>query len=299
MKADAAETIDDLLQQWSADTDKAFAVCIARRSVIVLHKAYGERDGKPMTVKNRSWMASITKTMSASLMMMMVDRGRIDLETPINTVLPQFAGVTSKKPLTVRQLYTHTHGLEDFLKPTDEWPDFSYFAADALPAVKVGQRWNYNGVGYTLGGKVIEQLSGEAIPQFYRNHLLGPLGMDDTDVSGTHADCRSTPLDIARFGQMLLNGGSYGDKRFFREETFRRMLPTRLTAALGPDTGKSWGMGLDGRPPRIYHGAASSATFQLDLEQNLVIVMTRNAMGKNYDKYFPRFMETVRGAIQR
>ena len=49
---DTAEKIDAALTKWAGDTDQAFAVCVVRNGVIVIHKAYGTRDGKPITVAN-------------------------------------------------------------------------------------------------------------------------------------------------------------------------------------------------------------------------------------------------------
>src|SRR4051812_11844678 len=88
MKPDAAEKIDAALQTWAADTDQAFAVCIVRPGVFVLQKAYGLRDGAQMTLTKKSWMASVTKTMSACQMMMLVDRGLAALDDPIKKSLP-------------------------------------------------------------------------------------------------------------------------------------------------------------------------------------------------------------------
>ena len=215
MKPDAAEKIDAALQAWAADTDQAFAVCIVRHGVIVLHKAYGTRDGHPMTLTDQSWMASVTKTMSATLMMMLVDRELVSLDDPIDKFLPQFRGVKVATPITLRHLYTHTSGLADWPGWSDELPDIEDQAADCYPFVKVGKKWAYNGQGYTLGGKIIETISGEAIPLFFLHHLLGPLGMDHTDVLATHADAMTVPLDMARFAQLLLNHGRYGDHGVF------------------------------------------------------------------------------------
>ena len=52
---------------------------------------------------------------------------------------------------------------------------------------KVGQAWKYNGVGNTLGSKVIETLTGEALPLAFQHHLLDPLGCTGTEVRGSHA----------------------------------------------------------------------------------------------------------------
>ncbi len=299
MKADAADKIDAACQAFAADTDQAFAVCIVRRGVIVLHKAYGMRDGKPMTLTTKSWMASITKAMSATLMMMLVDQGLVNLDDPVDKFLPALRDIKVEKPLTIRHLYTHTNGLDKWPGWHDDFADLEEHVANYYPLLKVGQAWAYNGTGYELGGKIIEAVSGEAVPLFFQHHLLGPLGNTDTDVLGTHADAFSVPLDTARFGQLLLNRGAYGKLRFFREETFQKMLPQKLTMILGPDATKTFGIGLDGTPERFGHGAASAATFHVDTTEELVVIMTRNRQGKNQDKYNGKIWAAIREGIDK
>lgn len=303
MKPDAAKNIDAVLTEWAGKDEQAFAVCIVRNGVIVLHKAYGTRDGRPMTTGTKSWMASITKTMSASCMMMLVDRGLVGLDEPIDKYLPALAlrGIKVEKPLTVRHCYTHTGGLSKWPAEwyNDELPDVEERVALAYPLLKVGKEWAYNGQSYTLAGKVIENVSGEAMPLFYKKHLLDPLSMTNTDVTGTHADAQSVPLDIAKFGQMLLNKGSYGNHRFFKEQTFAKMLPKKLTDVLGPEATKTFGLGLDGSAEKIGHGAASGATFHVDRTENLVVVMTRNKYGTVQDKYNGKFWEAIRNGMEK
>lgn len=299
MKPGSDKNIDAVLSAWAADTDEAFAVCVVRNGVIVLHKAYGTRDGEPMTLTTPSWMASITKPMSATCLMMLVDQGLVDLDQPIDAYLPELRHIHVPKPLTARHLYTHTNGLDQWPGWSDEGPAVESRMADAYPFVQVGSDWAYNGLGYTLGGKIIENVSGEALPHFYVKHLLDPLEMAHTDVLGTHADARSVPLDIARIGQMLLNRGSYGNLRFMKAATFQKMLPQKLTATLGQETTKTFGIGLDGEPGsgQFGHGAASAATFHVNTKQKLVVVMTRNKIGTNYDKYHGQFIEAVQAGM--
>ena len=193
MKPDTVKNLDAIATEWAADDDQAFAVCIVRKGVIVLHKAYGTRDGQPMTVDTKSWMASITKPMCASCMMMLVDRGVVKLDVPIATYLPVLEGIKVAQPITIRHCYTHTAGLGKWPSElyNDEAPDIESRIALAYPHLQVGKEWAYSGQSYTLAGKIIESVSGEAMPLFYLKHFLNPLGMKNTDVTGTHADARA------------------------------------------------------------------------------------------------------------
>ena len=83
-------------------------------------------------------------------------------------------------------------------------------------------------------------------------------------------------------------------------ETFSQMLPRRLTGLLPADRDNiEWGMGIIWMRPKglgartFGHGAASSAILRIDPDNDLVIVMTRNAAGKNYKEYLQRFIATI------
>jgi CubicO group peptidase (beta-lactamase class C family) len=301
VRSDDVERIEAVCRAWSADTDEAFAVCLVRHGVVFFHKAYGVRDGQPMTVDTPSWMASITKLMSGSLMTMLLDQGLVDLDDPVAKYLPAFKGVEAATPLTVRHLYSHTSGLWDHWG--DDMNDLEERVAFCYPHLEIGQRFQYNGVGFSLGGKIIEMISGEAIPLFYQRHLLGPLGMIHTRVRGTSGDAVSTPLDMAHLGQMLLNRGAYGTMRFFSEDTFKKFLPDKLTKVLGPQATKRYGLGCDPQWEDLLgegtfgHGAASSATFMISPQHDLVVVMCRNSAGRNFDKYHPEFVQAVANAV--
>jgi CubicO group peptidase (beta-lactamase class C family) len=272
--------------------------------VIVLHRAYGLREGLPMTVDTKSWMASITKTMSSNLMWMMLDQGLIDLDTPLSAYLPPLRDVPMATPLTIRHLYSHSSGFPEMDHWGDEMNDLQEVAADYAPYLRVAERLYYNGVGLALGGEVMEMISGETVPLLYHHHLLGPLGCTNTEVMGTMGDARSVPLDIAKIGQLMLNGGAYGNQRFYSAATLARVLPQPLTNILGPETGGTRGLDVEfwsypGLSRQAYgHGAASSADLIVDPVNDLVIVMTRNSAGRNFGKYHTQFIQTVAEGMQ-
>ncbi|MHC5034086.1 MAG: serine hydrolase [Planctomycetota bacterium] len=302
MDPGASARIDSICKEWAQRSGEAFGVCVVRHGVVVLHDAYGDVGSRPMRVTDRTWMASVTKVMSAALMMMLVDQGLVDLDEPIDSYLPAMRGIDVPKPLTVRHLWNHVSGLSGHWG--DPLHDYEEVIACYYPHLEVAERFEYGGAGCALGGKVIETVTGEALPQFHRRHLLDPLGLEDTRVTGSYADAESVPLDMAKFGQMLLNGGSYGDKRFFSKETFQKMLPAPLPGI--PDDENPWEVGIGtwwmrGRHGRgrnlsdraFGHEAASSATFIVDPEKDLVIVVTRNRAGRNFEQYHERFLDAV------
>jgi CubicO group peptidase (beta-lactamase class C family) len=297
MKPDATAQIDAVLTAWSNDTDEAFAVCVVRHGVIVILKAYGMRDGKPMTVDTQSWMASITKLINGTCMMMAYDKGLFDLDKPVGVYLPPLKNVKFNRPLTIRHLYTHTNGLSWHWGAEES--DMEERIAYLYPHLKVGEKYAYNGTGFDLGSKILEAVSGESLPNYCLNHLLKPLGCTATDVPNGGGGTMSIPLDMAKIGQMLLNKGAYGDMRFMKENTFKQILPQNLSKVLSSPTDREYGFGVswyksDGLGEGTFaHGAASSATLRIDPENDMVIVMTRNTAGRNFKKYHPRFIKAI------
>ncbi len=303
MKPDTVEKLDALLTKWAADSDEAFGVCLARHGVIVLEKAYGQRRGRPMTVTDKSFMASITKVLAGAALMMTVDQGRLDLDDPISKYLPSFRDVKTNKELTIRHLYYHMDSLWGHWG--DDRNDLEQILGWYGPRIQVGLSYNYNGVDTALGSKILELVTGEALPLYYKHHLLDPLGLVNTEVVGSTGDARSTPRDMAIVAQMLLNNGAYGNQRFFRESTAAQMHPIKITPWVPTDTTNERGVGGmalpgEGLSESTWGGlAASSATFRIDPTNDLVVVMTRNSAGRNYDVYHPQFLKLVGECVAR
>ena len=287
MKPDAARKIDMVLNEWAADTDQAFAVCVVRHGVIVLHKAYGMRDGRAMTVTTKSNMASITKLIGGTAIMMGVDNGLLDLEAPLDKVHPVFKGIKVRTPLTIRLLCNHWSGLSGHWRGLLN--DMEELIALYYPYLQVNKQYEYNSVDIELAGKFLEAASGEAMPQFYKKHLVDPLGLKHTNVTRLGFGTRSIPMDIAKIGQMLLNRGAYGNKRFISEETFEKMLPEKDRRGIGTAR-----LGSDGLSDKTFgHPAATHATIRIDPVNDLVVVMCRNSQGRNFVKYHGKFLRSI------
>ncbi|MHC4556604.1 MAG: serine hydrolase domain-containing protein [Planctomycetota bacterium] len=302
MKPDFPERLDKYTTKWVKDTEEACAVIVVRHGVIAFHKAYGTRDGKPMTLSTKSWMASITKMLSGTLVMMLVDQGLLSLDDRADEFLPPLRGLKKGFPATIRHLQTHTSGMPH---ACSWWGhDKEERVATMVPFYQeVGKAFDYTDGGPQLCGVILRLISGETLGEFYRNNLLNPLDCKNTEVSTACCGARSTPLDMARISQMLLQKGVYGDKRFFREETFKQMLPEKLTKVLGPDTDRVWGIGTSlfehkGLGKDTFgHGAKSGAIVRIDPDNDMVIIMTRNSPGKNYAGYRGGFFNIIGDSI--
>ena len=253
-----------------------------------------------MTLTDRCWMASITKLMAGTSMMMAVDQGLVGLDDPVSKFLPTFHDAEVAKPVTIRHLYTHTAGFKDYWGWCDDKHNLEQILGRYYPYLPVAKGFRYTGVGGTLGSKVLEQVTGEALPLFYKHHLLDPLECSGTEVSGSEGDAWSTAPDLAKIGQMLLNKGAYGNLRFFSEDTFEQMLPVELSWVDDADSKtRAWGIGVapfrsDALGESSFgHGAASDSFLRVYPEHDMVVVMVRNAAGANYDKHLEQFLKAL------
>lgn len=285
--------IRKICKEWAETANEPLATLVAHKGIIVFHEAFGKTvDGKKMTLETPTWMASITKLLTGCLMMQFVDQGLVGLDDPVEKYLPEFK-CKVETPLTIRHLFTHTSGFWGHGTWGADWSSsLENTAAHYLPYLKVGEKHQYNGLGYAVAGKVMERVSGQAIPYLFQEHLFGPLGAEHTTIEGTAGDSSSICLDIARVGQMLLNCGAYGQYRFFSEESFEKMLPVKLDKLdIEWGIGATWSGGPGLSKKTIGHGAASGAILRIDPEHELVIVSTRNTQGSGYEQYSLRLLE--------
>ena len=289
IKPDAPDKIDAICQAAIKECGEPIGVCLARHGVVFFHRAYGEVDGQPMTVQTKCPMTSISKPLAATLMMMVIDQKLADIDDPVAKFLPPFKTFKAKTPLTIHHLYTHMNGMTGTWG--DEMNDTEEVVGAFYPVMDVGN-YSYNSIGFALGSKVVEQITGEALPIFARRHLLEPLGMTNTDViCSAHGD-RSIPMDYARLGQMLLNRGAYGNMRFFSPETFQKMMPgSGVWAVRGMGCVSMSGSGLG--PGAFGHGAAHSGVFRVDPAHDLLIVVTSAGTRKGFGAYYSKFFAAI------
>jgi methyl acetate hydrolase len=153
----------------------------------------------------RVWLASMTKAITATAAMQLVEQGRLRLDQPMGELLPHLASVQvldgfdekgapklrpAKRPITLRHLLTHTAGFtysiwsEPMLRyeKVTGSPFVGTCETAALNAPLVfdpGDRWEY-GINIDWVGRAVEKVSGQSLEVYFREHIFGPLGMTDT-----------------------------------------------------------------------------------------------------------------------
>ncbi|HYO54728.1 serine hydrolase domain-containing protein [Archangium sp.] len=147
--------------------------------------AYGLRDvarGLPATPRTTWRMASITKSFTAVAMLQLVERGLIDLDADIRTLVSSWP--EKRWPVTVRQLLGHLGGVTNYGRfgpshdsgPVDTAGALALVAGYELEA-EPGTRFIYSTWAYNLLGAAIEAVSGQSYGEYLQEHVFGPAGM--------------------------------------------------------------------------------------------------------------------------
>ena len=127
-------------------------------------------------------LASVSKLFTSILAMQQVERGALRLDEPVATYVPEFAA-HGKGSITVRQLLTHTSGLEPDLPLWRDWPDkASRIAAvlDVAPTSTPGTTYVYSDLNLITLGVLLERQTGTSLDRLVAQRITGPLGMVDT-----------------------------------------------------------------------------------------------------------------------
>ena len=167
-------------------------------------------DQRPMHTDDLFWIASQSKPLAATALMMLVDEGKVRLDDPVVKYLPQFkdqwlvtehddAHVLLKKPqhpIVVSNLLNHTSGM--LYKTPVEQPTLDVLPLDARMRVYVmsplqfepGTKHLYANAGINTAARIVELVSGLPYERFLAERLLGPLGMRDTTFHPTARQLR-------------------------------------------------------------------------------------------------------------
>jgi CubicO group peptidase (beta-lactamase class C family) len=144
-----------------------------------------QRAGIEATPDSVFLIGSITKVFTTTLIMQLVERGEVELDTPVNTYVPelQLSDAGATQTVTVRHLLTHTSGITG-----DYFPDFGR-GDDAVAQLvaslgtvdmlyQPGAMFSYCNSGFILAGRLIERVTGQTWDHVLRERLLDPLGLD-------------------------------------------------------------------------------------------------------------------------
>ena len=196
---------------------------VARKGKVAYVDVQGVMDlesKKPVTRDTVFRLASMTKPVIGTAIMMMLEEGKLRVDDPVSKYIPEFrnmkvavetepGGATSKPPkfytipaareVTIKDLLTHTSGLvsgpigisdaaKNPRKPTDTLADYVPRLAATTLEFQPGSRWTYSpGAGFDTLGRIVEVVSGIPLDRFLAQRVFGPLEMKETGFFPTEA----------------------------------------------------------------------------------------------------------------
>lgn len=188
----SAETakVDKLVTDTLASTGTPSAsIAIVRGGAIVYAKAYGKQSETIRVPKDDApyQIASISKQFAAAAILLLADDGKLRLD---DTVDKYVSGISSGDRITIRQLLSHTSGLQDY------WPQDYSFKAMATPVspqgildgwarkaldFEPGTAWQYSNTGFVVAGLIVEKVSGMTLIDFLNARIFKPLAITAYD----------------------------------------------------------------------------------------------------------------------
>ncbi len=231
----------------------------------------------PMRTDTIFDMASVSKLFTSIVVMQQVEKGKVGLDTPIATYVPEFAE-NGKQAITVRQALTHTTGLPAWLPLWSAQPDPAsrmHMALTATPTSAAGTKYLYSDLNLIALGELAHRVTGKTLDKLVADGITKPLQMRDTgynpdprkksriaatefqsapprgmvwgsvhdenawslDGVAGHAGVFSTADDLAILAQSFLNGGSYRGARILKESSVTAMITNFNGAFPGNDHG--------------------------------------------------------------
>src|SRR5436189_5267860 len=191
-KADFDTFLDALIPSQLRNRNIAGAVVsVVKDRQVLFQKGYGYADfeAKQPVLPDQTLFrpGSISKLFTATAVMQLVEQGKLDLDRDVSGYLDFAIPKTYPEPVTLRQLLTHTAGFEDTLKnlfvahESDLKPLRTYLV-NQMPAriFAPGKVPSYSNYGFTLAGYIVERVSGEKFERYVENHILKPLGMNNS-----------------------------------------------------------------------------------------------------------------------
>jgi CubicO group peptidase (beta-lactamase class C family) len=269
--ADAGAWLDGFLPNALKQADIAGAVVVVvKDGAVLVERGYGYADvdaEKPMDPEHTLVRpGSISKLFTWTALMQLVEQGKVDLDADVNQYLDFKVPPYDGKPVTVRNLMTHTAGFEETLKHLigeegEAMPGFDAILKEWVPAriFPPGTMTAYSNYGCALAGYIVQRVSGLPFNDYVTKNIFAPLGMHNTTFAQPLPDAMkpnmsvgyeyasqkphkfelvgpapagsssTTAADMARFMIAHLQDGRLGDAQILKTETAKLMHGTPLT----------------------------------------------------------------------
>ncbi len=235
----AAEGISDSALQVliaNAKAEQSDAVVILRNGKVVYEYYYGSANATILA------MSASKSFVGLAYGFLLADRKLASLDEPVVTQLPAFANVDPRKAsITYRHLLSHSSGLDQ----TRDMGDIEAKALESRTVFAPGTGWQYNNAGVDLLALLAGRLAGKPMDQYLNEKLFVPMGItsvswvrDRRGVPLGAGEMRIRPIDMAKVGQAILDGGQWQGKQVIPSDWMATSAAASTTFA--PDHGLLW-----------------------------------------------------------
>lgn len=321
--AGAREKAERQAKEWLAQGIPGLALAVAVEGKIVYSEGFGYADLEeraPVWPTTKFRIGSISKPLTATALMELLEAGKVDLDAPVQKYVPSFPDKGAV--ITVRMVAGHLGGIRHY--QGDEFNIQKHYGS-VLEGLKIfendplvsppGAKFNYSSYGYNLLSAVIESASGEEFLPYMQGHVFTPMGLVHTTADQNtqiieqrsrfyelakdgHAENApyvdnsykwagggflSTAEDLVRFGSSLLQPG------FLKGDSLRQLFTSQKTQS-GEETGYGMGWGIAKTPSGklIYEHSGGSVGGHCQLilypETRLVVALVSNLSGANWKR---------------
>ncbi len=239
---------------------------VSRHGQIAGFEAVGLADiakRKPMRPDNLFWIASMTKPITALAVLQLQDEGKLNVEDPVEKYLPEFKGlwlaaetsnerrilIPAPRPISVRDLLTHTSGLSEVPAPRYDCSLAEMVMGYSQQPLRFspGSKWEYSNPGINTLGRIVEVVSGRKFEDFLQTRIFSPLGMKDTTFWPTPAQAErlAKSYQPAKDGRVLQETEIYFIKGGLSDRR-RTPFPAGGLFSTARDIGRFYQMALNG-----------------------------------------------------
>ena len=204
------------------------------------------KETEDLKLKTPAPIASCSKWLTAAVVMIFVDEGKIDLDEPVAKYLPIYEKYM-KGYITLRHCLTHTTGVEGDAMGLMKFAqrskfasleeEVNNFAAKRLIVDKPGTHFAYSSVGLNTAARVLEVITKKTFDRIAQEKLFRPLGMKNTTFFNENGPMNpsggavSTAFDYSIFMQMILNKGVFNGKRILSEKSVELLCTNQFPEA--------------------------------------------------------------------
>lgn len=184
LRKGATEEAARLIETRVKSGDIAAAALYVRNNGQTFERGFG----KAATPEAVFLIASVTKPMTVTAVMLMADRGKLNLTDPVHKHIPEFKG-DGREAVQIRHLITHTSGLPDMLPENEDLrkrhaplKDFVAGTCRTPLLFRPGTDVQYQSMGILLSAEIVSRVSGRPFPEFLKAEVFEPLGMKRTSL---------------------------------------------------------------------------------------------------------------------